>query len=139
MKKIISTAIACVSIASAHAEITTTSVFCATPDGSYWNWLVTNDGNRVPISGEWGRSTNPEGAYFDYFTISEESYNFLKSACQLIFVSEYVPQPSDSFSGEWYVFLVNRPDGSQYLADGKYGLTSRQLQSTHLPSSAFRL
>lgn len=128
MKKIITTAIACVSISSTYAEITTTSIFCATSDGSHWDWLMTNEGGRVPIPGDRGRNTNPGGSYFDYFAISEAEYNFLKRACQLMFASEYVPHPSDDSWKEWHIFLVNRLDGSHYFSDG-YKTTTKNESS----------
>ncbi|MCX4027577.1 hypothetical protein H0A36_25245 [Endozoicomonas sp. SM1973] len=139
MKRLLTVVFAVLTICSAYAEPETTYIFCAKADGSHWRWLTTDEGNRIPISGQWGRSTKPDGVYFDYFNISEEAYNFLKQACQLIFASEYVPQPADNLLDDWYVFLVTRPDGSQFLADGRYDVTSRQLAPINLPSSAFRL
>lgn len=133
MKKILATVITCLSITSAYAERTTTSVFCATSDGNHWDWLEVEK-TQIKISGEWGRGTNTDGSLFDYFEVSEGSYLLLNQMCKLNFTNNYVAQPSDSFWGEWYVFLINRLDGSQYITDGRYGTTSR-----HLLPSAFRL
>ncbi|MBU2708448.1 hypothetical protein KCM76_20815 [Zooshikella marina] len=133
MREIIATLIAILCISNVHAERETTNVFCATPDGSHWDWLDVN-GTPLEVNGEWGRGIATNSSEFDYFKVSEEIYLFINQMCKQKFSSEYVAQPSDNYWGEWYIFLVQRSNGSQYVTEGKYNTTSRDL----LPSE-FRL
>ncbi|MDE1463434.1 hypothetical protein [Spartinivicinus poritis] len=125
------TALTVVGTGSGYAE--TTNVFCATSDGSYWEWLVV-EGVQVEINGQWGRGTQANGAYFDYFSVSEGSYLLLNQVCKLTFGDDYIAQPADNSADDWFIFLVNKTDGRQYLSDGRYNVTQR-----NLPTSAFRL
>ena len=133
MKKMLAIALTMIAISVVHAEQETTNVFCATSDGSHWDWLEV-EGMQVRVSGEWERGSKSDGSYFDYFTVLEGSYLLLNQMCRLQFSSEYVAQPADGLIDSWYVFMVNRLDGSRYLANGRHHVTSRDL----LPS-AFRL
>lgn len=118
MKKIIVTAIAFVSINSAHAEWT--NVYCAKPDGSHWDWLEDDDDdNQVTISGQWGSATLSNGSSFEYFSVSESDYLPANIQCKSKFSSDHVAQPADNSSSYWALFQVNNVAGEQYFAAGR--------------------
>ncbi|NRD75720.1 hypothetical protein HQQ94_21360 [Shewanella sp. VB17] len=97
----------------AHAD--TTYVYCAVPDGSDWDWLVDRSNNYVTVEGSWGRYTYSDGAYFNYFNVSNAQYQSVNSRCPL----GEVAQPGDRNTSSWEVFNILHLDGSIIAAGHK--------------------
>ncbi|NRD72212.1 hypothetical protein HQQ94_02955 [Shewanella sp. VB17] len=112
--KFISTLLFLISLHISSAHAATTYVYCATPDGSDWDWLLTNNNDYILMEGVWGRNTYSDGTYFNYFSISIEKYTLINSMCPL----GYVAQPGDRDSSFWEVFYIIDYNGN-FIADGK--------------------
>ena len=107
------------SISNAYAD--TTDVFCATSDGSHWEWLKDDSGNQIDVSGKWGIAPLSNRRYFfRYFNIAESDYLQLNTKCQSDFSSDYLAQPADHRFNGWYVFRATKANGGHYYTGGKY-------------------
>ncbi|XHY20913.1 hypothetical protein ViNHUV68_16210 [Vibrio sp. NH-UV-68] len=92
---------------------TYTYVFCGLPDGSDWDWLISEQDDYITIEGNWGRVTETTGRYFDVFKVNEHTFYTKVLRCP----AGYIPQPADRGTSRWQIFEIIRADGSSYLID----------------------
>ncbi|WP_146184886.1 hypothetical protein [Aeromonas sp. HMWF015] len=88
-------------------------VFCGSPDGRHWQWLLDRDNNYISVEGVWGRHLIDGGEYFNVFRISEEIYSDIRDLCP----TGLMPQPADRATSAWEVFEVSNSDGSTTVVD----------------------
>lgn len=101
MKKILAKALTVVGISNAQAEWA--EVSCVKRDGSSQYLQIDSQVSTVTVSGQWNEGTTVnDDRHFNFFTISEASYNSIKDQCQ----QEYVAKPVNTSSSLLSVFHV---------------------------------
>jgi hypothetical protein len=114
-----------------HA-VSIAQVYCGLPDSSHWYWLYDQSGDHETISGKWKTVTLDNARYYIAFEVTEESFAQKHYRCE----EGYFPQPGESFTTTWEVFLLIKPNNDRYPIDGYK--TVYDLHSTRT-TSAFRL
>ncbi|PNQ53940.1 hypothetical protein C1141_18570 [Vibrio agarivorans] len=100
-----------------HGE--STDVYCATIDGSSWDWLYDESGDYAKIEGEWGFHLlqNQEG--FGYLTVNIDDYMRVQEKCEL---KGMVAHPGNNRFSSWFVFQVKTSSGQLVFTQGSYSI-----------------
>ncbi len=96
-------------------------VYCATVDGSDWEWLYEQDGSDTEISGEWGIHIVNAQVGFRYLTIPIQEYQYLQNRCDAMGM---VAHPAENVFSDWYIFQIQFVKGQTIFAPGYYSRLS---------------
>ncbi|EMQ2878849.1 hypothetical protein V9N52_004189 [Vibrio navarrensis] len=105
----------------------TTYLFCASRDGSQWDWVYEPlTGEAWVLTGRWESDINPyepsDHKWFGYFVVDHQQWLKVARECDYFYhengeYHDWDPHPADSASSNWYL-LMDESTGE--LSEGYY-------------------